>query len=146
MTYEKVRSVSLEVLAATADIPQRRFVTYVATNGLSLPATAGDSVDIVGVTLEAYDDSEADLGRAATMIPVGLLDGAKIEVEAGAAIAVGVTVIAANDGRAVASTTTAGGTTPAGEYQELGVVVEAAGAAGEIATIQSFRGRVVTTR
>ena len=64
MAYEAVRSVSLEVLSASADIAQRRFVTYKATVGLTLPATADDSTDIFGITLEAYDDSEADLGNA----------------------------------------------------------------------------------
>lgn len=139
------RAVSLEVLSASADIPQRRFVTFKATNGLSLPATAGDSAKLAGVSLEAYDDSEADIDGASTVIPVAVLDGGPLEVEAGEALTVGMVVISGNDGRAVESTTTAGGTVPAGNYQECGLVIGAAPAAGDVATILPIRGRIVTT-
>lgn len=139
------RAVSLEVLAASADIPQRRFVTFKATAGLALPAIAGDSALIAGVTLEAYDDSEADLGNASTVIPVAVLDGGPIEIEAGEELTVGMVVVSGNDGRAVETTTTAGGTVPAGLYQQLGSVIKGAPAAGDVAEILPFRGAFVTT-
>lgn len=145
MSIENQRGGSLEVLSASADIPIRRFVTFKATNGLALPATAGEGSLIVGVTLEAYDDSEADLGNSSTVVAVGDIEGRLFEVEAGAALAVGTVVIPGNDGRPVATTTTAGGTVPAGTYQQLGVVVEASGAAGEVCTVRGFRGAFVTT-
>lgn len=145
MPYEAVRTVSLEVLSASADIPARRCVTFAATEGLSLPATAGESVDIIGVTLEAYDDSEADLGNASTVIPVGMLAGSgKLEAEAGGNITVGQRLISGNDGRLVASTTTAGGTTPVGTYREIGIALSAA-AAGAVVTFVPIAGPVVTT-
>jgi hypothetical protein len=145
MAYEAVRTVSLEVLSASADIPQRRFVTVAATDGLTLPASVGESEDIVGVTLEAYDDSEADLGNASTVLPVALLAGSgKLEVEAGGTITVGQRIVAGNDGRAIASTTTAGGTVPAGNYREVGIALSG-GAVGEVITFVPIAGPIVTT-
>ena len=145
MSFQNVRSVSMTVLSASADIPQRRFVTWKVTTGLTLPATANDSDTIVGVTLEGYDDSTADLGESSDTVPVALLDGAIMEVEAGAAVTQGARIIAGNDGRAIVSTTTAGGTVPAGDYQEVGIALTAASAAGEIITFVSLRGPIVTT-
>lgn len=125
MPYEAVRSISLpvNVTAATADIPQRRFVNFVA-GGLRLPAASGDAV---GVTLELYDDSEFDAGNASDVIPVALLDGARIEVEAGAAVAIGARVMANVNGQAI----TAAGATA----RVLGIAQTAAAAAGEVITI-----------
>jgi len=145
MAFEAVRSITLNVLSASADIAQGSCVIWDGTEGLSLPATAGESTEILGVTLELYDDSEADLDAASSVIPVALLDGAKIEVLSGAAITAGDTVIAGNDGRVVTTTTTAGGTTPAGDYQEIGIALTASGGAGEFITMASFRGQIVTT-
>jgi len=145
MSFEAVRVVSLEVPSASADIAQKRFVTFKATNGLAFPATAGESEDIIGVTAEAYDDSEADLGNASTVIPVHMLMGSgKLEVEAGGTIAVGDRIVSGNDGRAIASTTTAGGTVPAGNYREIGIALSAGGA-GEIITFVPIAGPIVTT-
>ncbi len=146
MSYEAVRTVSLEVLASTVDIPQRRFVTFEATNGLQLPADVGQGEDIIGVTLEAYDDSEADAGNASPVVPVAMLSGSgKIEAEAGGIITVGARIIVGNDGRPVASTTTAGGTVPAGNYREVGIALSASGAAGEVITFVPVTGPIVTT-
>lgn len=146
MVWERVNTASLEVLSASADIPARRFVTVKATVGLTLPATANDSTDIIGVTTELYDDSEYDAGNASNCITVAMLSGSgKLEVEAGAAITKGARIIAGNDGRAIASTTTAGGTVPAGGYTEIGIADTAAGAAGEFITFTPINGPIVTT-
>lgn len=145
MAYESVRTVSLPVLSSSVDILQRRFVTFAATEGLSLPATAGESVDIIGVTLEAYDDSEFDAGSASNVIPVAMLAGSgKLEVEAGGDITVGQRIVSGNDGRAIASTATAGGTVPAGTYREIGIALNAA-AVGQVVTFVPITGPVVTT-
>jgi hypothetical protein len=146
MAYEAVHAISLEVIAASADIPQRRFVTFETTNGLQLPADVGQGVNLIGVTLEGYDDSEADAGNGTTVIPVAMLNGSgKLEAEAGAAIAVGDLLIVGNDGRPIPSTTTAGGTVPAGNYREIGIAVSATGAAAEVVTFVPITGPVVTT-
>lgn len=144
MAYECTRSVSLEVISASADIPLRRFVTFKVTNGLALPGSAGDPARIVGTTLETYDHSEVTSGNGSNVVPVALIDGAKLEIEAGEALPVGTWVIAGDDGRAMASTATAGTNLTAGAHQELGSVVIAAGGAGEVATIQTKEGQFLT--
>lgn len=146
MSYEAVRAISLPVLASTVDIPARRFVTFEATNGLQLPADVGQGEDLIGVTLEAYDDSEFDAGNASNTLSVALLAGSgKIEAEAGGIITVGARLIVGNDGRPIVSTTTAGGTVPAGNYREIGIALSATGAAGEVVTFVPITGPIVTT-
>jgi len=102
MTVQSARSISLPCDAGQ-DLPQRRFVAYSAT-GCVLPADGGGAAqegDVIGVSLEAYDDSEFALGNASNVIPVALLDGAVLEVEAGAeAITVGAAVSTDGSGRA----------------------------------------------
>lgn len=122
MPFEAVRSISLAADAGQ-DLPARRFVAMSAT-GIIL---SGNTLDSVGVSLELYDDSEFALDNASNVIPVALLDGAKIEVEAGAAIAAGARVMANASGQAI----TAVGVTA----RVLGFAVAAVGASGEIVTI-----------
>ena len=125
MAFAEVRPISLKVNVAAhnADIPQRRFVNFTA-NGLRLAGNAGDAV---GVTLEAYDDSEFDAGNASDVIPVGLLDGGRLEVQAGAAVAAGARVMSNASGQAITAT----GATA----RVLGIAQTAAGAANEVITV-----------
>ena len=144
--YENTQSITLPVLSASADILRKLFVTYKATVGLSLPDTVGDSTSIIGITAEDYVDATADTGESQDVLPVYRLDGSgKLEITAGDAITVGQKVIAGNDGKAMPSSTTATATTPAGDYQEVGIAFTAAGAADEILTILPIRGEVITT-
>ena len=126
MSFESTRSISLQA-ASGADIAQRRFVTQ----GASGISQAGANAEAVGISLEAYDDSEFSADNASRTIPVALLDGAKIEVEAGAAVAVGALVTSDAQGRAV---------TAASTERILGHAYLAAGAAGEIMTIIGLKG------
>lgn len=136
MPYERVRSITLPIdTAASADIPQRRFVRMAST-GIQLPADGGGgaAVPVIGVTLEAYDDSEHDAGNGLDQVPVALLDGAKIEVELGTeAIAVGGAVSTDASGRAKPANAAAD--------EVLGVSLSTVGAAnaGTIITIIAMK-------
>lgn len=113
MTVQAARSISLIPGSA---ITRKRFVAL-ATDGQI--DHAGNGADAIGVSLE-------DAALAADpAIPVALLDGAVLEVEAGAAIATpGLRVMSDASGRAI----TAVGAT----VRVLGVALDAAGGAGEI--------------
>lgn len=124
--FEKARSISLQA-ATGADIPQYRFVGAGA-NGIALSAEGADSV---GISLEMYDDSEHTAGNASNVIPVAVLDGAKLMVEAGAAVTAGQAVAADAEGRAIAATGTA---------RVLGYAIEAAAKAGEFIQIVGSKG------
>lgn len=124
--FESVRSISLAAKSG-ADIPQNRFVKASSTGVLL--ATAGS--DSVGVSLEAYDDSEHAAGGAAGVIPVACLDGGKVMVEAGAAVAAGDPIASDGTGRAITATTS---------VQLLGYALEAAGAAGVIFQVVATKG------
>lgn len=149
MTYESVRMITLDVGTAGADIPKRRFVSYgdnAGTARLQLPSVAGNPLDILGVSMEPYVDADHDAGNASSHIGVGVIDGGIMEVQAGSALVPGNRVIAGTDGKAYASTTSAAANTPAGVYQEIGIVVgDASIAIDEIVTIATFRGTTVTT-
>lgn len=125
--FENARSISLQ--CGGADIRQYRFVVA-AAGGIAEADTAG--VDCIGVALEAYDDSEYDAGNASNVIPVALLDGAKLMVVAGDAVTKGAAIGTDNQGRAVAVT----GATD----HVLGYANEAAAAAGEQFQIVAARG------
>ena len=115
MPFQKASAISVGVALATV-ITRGRFVISGA-NGLAEQAGAGASA--LGVALE---DSTAEQDNA---IPVAVLDGSVLEVEAGAAIDVSggaVNIAADAQGRAVTATT--GNTI-------LGVAKSSAGAAGE---------------
>lgn len=122
MVYEATRSISLEADVGQ-DLPARRFVAMSAT-GVIL---AGNTLDAVGVSLELYDDSEQVAGNASRTIAVALLDGAKVEVEAGAGVVAGVRVMANAAGQAITATGAAART--------LGFALNAADNLGDIITI-----------
>ena len=121
MPFEAVRSVSLT--PPTGLIPARRGVTVNSSGELALAAANSTPV---GITLE-----ESPSGSTVA-IPVALLDGAKIEVEANAAIALGSDV-------AMAGTTTDAGRvddTAAGvSVRYIGKALNATSAAGEVCTV-----------
>ncbi|MEO1208390.1 MAG: capsid cement protein [Cyanobacteria bacterium J06638_20] len=119
MSFQKALAVTLQA-ASGADLAQGRFVD-IGASGLTTPTANGDAV---GVTAEAYDDSEVTAGRGSPAIPV-LVEGI-VEVEASAAIAVGADVATGADGRAA---------TAASGNVVLGKCVLAAGAAGEFASV-----------
>lgn len=124
MAFQKALAVTLTA-ATGADIAQARFVT-VGANGITLSADNGDAI---GVTAEAYDDSEFTNDTGSNAIPV-LIEGI-VEVEAGAAVAVGDQVTPDAQGRA---------TTAATGNVVVGVCVAAAGAAGEFADVLLVKG------
>lgn len=117
MSFEAVRSISL---TPGSVISARRFVTLAADGKID---HTGNTLDAQGVSLEA---AAADAGPA---IPVALLDGSKLEVESGAAVAVGARVMSDATGRAI----TAVGATA----RVLGVALTISGGAGQVITILS---------
>jgi len=101
MSSESTRSISLQPTVAKV-INANRFA--VLASGLVDEAGAGD--DALGVTLSESPDSTtagAEAGSAA--ISVALLDGAKVEVEAGATVASDAKVASDATGRAVTAAT-----------------------------------------
>lgn len=121
--FEAVRSVTLPVASASV-IPARRAVT-IDGNGQIVLAAANATP--VGITLEASASGES------AAIPVALLDGSKIEIEAGAAVALGAKVavvgVGADAGRV--DDVAAGAA-----VRYIGVALNAA-AAGQVVTIMS---------
>lgn len=122
MTLEAARSISL--IPQVAFVPARVFVAFDA-NGHIQPAPNGDAV---GVSLEASPDGMQ------SPIPIAPLDGAKLEVVAGAAVLPGVPVTADAQGRAIAlvpgTTATARG---------LAYAITRADAAGEVLDVVSSK-------
>jgi len=118
MSFQAVRSISLLPVAANV-INANRFVNLVAGTGTVDESTAAG--DCVGVSLEA------SAAASATAISVALPDGCVVEVEAGAAVAVGARLISDATGRAITAT----GATA----RVLGRTLTAAGAAGEIMNV-----------
>lgn len=124
MVFEAVRQISH---TADADIAIRRFVELTANAEVQQVGTQGNSS--IGVSMEAADVSENQ-----SRIPIGLLDGGKLEVEAGAAIDVSagaVPVASDNQGRAIPAT---------GSDRVLGYALSSAGAAGQVVTITGALG------
>lgn len=128
MTFQSARALTYPVALASV-IRQRRFVV-IADNGQVEEANDGE--DAVGVALEASTATDSQ------PIPVAALDGAILEIEAGAAIDVSsaaVNVASDADGRAITAATA---------DAILGVALDSATAAGQIIRIQAQRlGRVV---
>ena len=94
MAFESNRTITL--LPVVANVVNRfRFVS-VLSGGLVDETLA--NADAVGVSQE---DSAA---TASVAIPIMLLDGGKIEVEAGATVAAGVRVMSDSTGRAITAT------------------------------------------
>jgi len=128
MPYQSARSISLPCDAGQ-DLPQRRFCSYSAT-GLVLGPDQGAGV--LGVSLEGYDDSEFALDNSSNVIPVAVLDGAVLEVEASAeAITVGAAITADAAGQAKLANLT-------GDVI-VGYALSATAAAGEILTFASVQ-------
>ena len=126
MPVQSARSISLPCDAGQ-DLPRRRFAGHSAT-GLVLGPDQGASC--AGVSLEDYDDSEFALGNGSNVIPVAVLDGAVLEVEASAeAITVGAAITSDAAGQAKLANAV-------GDVV-LGYALSATGGAGEILTFQS---------
>lgn len=94
MSYESNKSITLLPVVANV-INAHRFVS-ILSGGLVDETTA--AADAVGVS---QDES---LANASVAIPVMVLDGGKIEVEAGATVAAGVRVMSDATGRAITAT------------------------------------------
>lgn len=106
MSYQAVHSVSIPVALATV-IRQGRFVHLNSSAQLVEATVAGQQV--IGVALEGSTDAQD------VAVPVAVLDGSIMEVEAGAAITIGAQVMTANEGQAV---------TAAGVTKALGVAMD----------------------
>ena len=119
MSFEAFRSISLVPGGVVA---QRRFCT-IDSSGRAVQA--GANAEAVGISLEAAAAADDPA------IPVGLLDGAKVEVEAGAAVTAGDEVTSDANGQAVVATT---------GQRVLGFALSAAGAADEVITIVAQKG------
>ena len=91
--FESNRAIT--ILPVTTLVPQGRFISI---NGSGLGALTGAAGDSFGVSAE---ESPAD---NLTAFPVILLDGGKIEVEAGATVAIGARVMSDAIGRAITAT------------------------------------------
>ena len=118
--YEKVRSLSR--IPVSALVRANRFVEVNGVNVREVSVSGGESI---GVCLEA----SANLSQSA--ISIGLLDGARIPVEAGAAVAAGARIMADTQGRVITAT----GATA----RVLGFADEAATEAGQIITVVTSR-------
>lgn len=116
MSYQTVRTVSLK--PSTAAIVANTFVKVTTAGEIT---TAGNTQDAIGIALEpsALNDQ--------TFISVALLDGAKVEVLAGAGVTAGARVMSNASGKAI----TAVGATA----RVLGWALETAGNADERITI-----------
>ena len=119
--FESNRSITLTPVTANL-INQNRFVAIGANGEVDESTAASDSV---GVSLEA------SAAASGAVIPVAILDGSKVEVVAGAAVAAGVRVMSDATGRAVTAT----GATA----RVLGWSVTASANADEVITIVSSK-------
>lgn len=118
MANENTQTITLQAAATTA-IRVRRFVSQSSTGIAEVGTAGGDAVGIsFGTTTATAGDPRA--------IAVMTNNGAKSEIEAGEALAVGDNVSSDNQGRAK--------TSASGEAI-LGTCVKAAAAAGEVAEI-----------
>lgn len=119
MTFQSARAISLPVASATV-IAQRRFVTIDANGQLVLATASGDAI---GVTLEASANGDTD------PLPVAVLDGAVLEIEAGAAITRGAKIAAVGAGTSAGR---ADDTAANALVTHLGIALDAAANAGDI--------------
>jgi hypothetical protein len=121
MAFESNKTITL--LPVVANVINRfRFVSILAA-GLVDETVA--NADAVGVS------QEDSLAAASVAIPVMLLDGGKIEVEAGAAVTAGARIMSDATGRCIDAT----GATA----RVLGFALNATSAAGEVVTIVSLK-------
>ena len=119
--YEKVRS--LTRTPVTGVVRANRFVEVTSAGAIQEVGSVGG--DSVGVLLEASGDGST------SSVSIGLLDGARIPVEAGAAITLGARVMADAQGRVI--------TAVGANARVLGYADEAASAAGELITVLTSR-------
>ncbi len=117
MSKDRVRTITL---LASAVIAARRFVA-IGASGVAQAGAAADAHGVAGTAAAAIGDP----------VDVELLDGARTELEAGAAVVAGAEIASDATGRAI----TAVATNPI-----LGVAVTAAGAAGEIIDVVVSKG------
>lgn len=122
MTFQSARAISLNPVVANV-INQRRFVA-VGTSALIDEGTLG--ADCVGVSLEQSAANDAQ------SIPVALLDGGILEVEAGAAVTQGNRVMSDATGRAINAASPAAS-------RVLGIALDAASAAGEVIRVLGLK-------
>ena len=124
MAYETTRSVTMTPLSATV-LAANRFVRPGGT-----VATAGTPVYPAAAAAAGYVTLDASPAGSVAGISCAILDGAILEVAAGAAVAAGASIATDATGRAI---------TAAGAAIVLGVALEAAAAAGEVLTFASGR-------
>lgn len=141
MPVQSARSISLSCDAGQ-DLPLRRFCSMSATGLVLGPDQGGGAnseISVIGVSLETYDDSEHTAGNASNVIPVALLDGAVLEVEASAEdLAVGDAITTDAAGQAKIANLDAD--------EVLGVAISVTTEAGEILTFIGMKaGRQATT-
>lgn len=117
MANENTQTITLSAVAATA-VRQRRFVTQTSTGITECTATA----DAAGVSFGSVPDT-AGTSRA---IAVVTNNGCRVEVEAGAAVAVGADIGSDAEGRAISAVAT---------NPIFGKALTAASAAGEIVEV-----------
>ena len=123
MTTQTIRQISMDVGAV--DVTARRFVSM-GNNGIV--AISGNGADAIGVAAET-----TDVAGGNTTVPVALLDGAVLMVEAGAAINVAAAVVPiTSDATGRAKAATIGLTI-------LGYAKTSAGAAGEFIEIVGLK-------
>lgn len=94
MAYENVRTTS-QTPTASENVRSKRFLTF---NGATVQEVSTNGGNSIGVSTEA---SAVD---SSTVIAVALLDGALVEVTAGASVTAGVAIMSDNQGRAIPST------------------------------------------
>ncbi len=128
--FQNARAISLA--CAAADVPANRFVRPSST-GITTVGTSG--LDAVGVSLEAYIHADFVAGNASNVIAVAQLDGAKLMVMAGAAIAAGAAIMSNAAGKAITAATAGSNI--------LGYAVDAAAADGEIIQVVASKGSQV---
>lgn len=123
MTTQTIRQISMDVGAV--DVTARRFVSM-GNNGIV--AISGNGADAIGVAAET-----TDVAGGNTTVPVALLDGAVLMVEAGAAIDVSASIIP------IASDATGRVVTAVVTDTILGYAKTSAGAAGEFIEIVGLK-------
>jgi len=94
MSYESNKSITL--LPHVANVVNKHRFVSILSGGIVDEALA--NADAIGVS------QESSAAAASVAIPVMLLDGGKIEVEAGATVAAGVRVMSDATGRAITAT------------------------------------------
>lgn len=127
---QNVRAIGLA--CGAANVIAHRFVRATAAGILNSSANGQDAL---GVALENYVHQDFLDGGASNVIAVAQLDGAKVMIEAGAAVAKGAAIMANTTGQAITAATAGSNI--------LGYANEAAAAAGELIQIVTSKGSQV---